>query len=53
MSASLLGGAPKESACEVFGRGAGVAGLLGGAMGLPPEWTDKGGQADADAQAMK
>jgi Protein of unknown function (DUF3313) len=41
---SLLGGAPKQAACEAFGRGAGVAGLVGGAIGLPPEWTDKGAQ---------
>jgi Protein of unknown function (DUF3313) len=45
---SLLGGAPKESACEAFGRGPGVAGLVGGAIGLPPEWTDKGALGDAN-----
>src|ERR1700704_4617558 len=39
---SRLGGAPKESACEAFGRGPGVPGLMGGALGLPPELTDKG-----------
>jgi hypothetical protein len=39
---SALGGAPKESACEAFGRGPGVSGLMGGALGLPPELTDKG-----------
>jgi Protein of unknown function (DUF3313) len=44
---SLLGGAPKESACEAFGRGPGVAGLVGGMIGLPPEWTDTGPQVDA------
>jgi Protein of unknown function (DUF3313) len=44
---SLLGGAPKESACEAFGRGPGVAGLVGSMIGLPPEWTDTGPQADA------
>ena len=43
---SLLGGAPKESACEAFGRGPGVAGLVGSAIGLPPEWTDKGAQVE-------
>src|SRR5262249_27782233 len=43
---SLLGGAPKESACEAFGRGPGVAGLVGSAIGLPPEWTDKGAQME-------
>ena len=39
---SALGGAPKESACEAFGRGPGVPGLMGSALGLPPELTDKG-----------
>ncbi|MFG1462023.1 DUF3313 domain-containing protein [Xanthobacter sp. DSM 24535] len=39
---SLAGGAPKYSACEIFGREQGVAGLVSGAVGLPPEWTDKG-----------
>ncbi|OYY83196.1 MAG: DUF3313 domain-containing protein, partial [Rhizobiales bacterium 35-66-30] len=39
---SLAGGAPKYSACAVFGREQGVGGLLSGAVGLPPEWTDKG-----------
>ena len=43
---ALLGGAPKESACEAFGRAPGVPGLLGGAIGLPPEWTDQGAPAD-------
>jgi hypothetical protein len=50
---SMLGAAPKESACEAFGRGPGVAGLVGGALGLPPELADKGSQADAGAQATK
>lgn len=40
---SLLGGAPKESACEAFGR-VGVTNMLAGSIGLPPEWTDKGAQ---------
>jgi hypothetical protein len=44
---SLLGGAPKESVCEAFGRSPGVAGFVGSAMGLPPEWTDKGAQVEA------
>jgi len=43
---SMLGGAPKESACEVYGRAPGVPGLLGSAIGLPPEWTDRGAPAD-------
>ena len=50
---SLFGGAPKESACETFGRGPGVPGLLGSAIGAPPEWTDKGAQAEAEAPAMR
>jgi hypothetical protein len=43
---SMLGGAPKQKACEAFGRGAGLTGLVGGAIGLPPEWTDEGAPAD-------
>jgi hypothetical protein len=44
---SLLGGAPKESACEPYGRGPGVVRLMGSMIGLPPEWTDTGAQVDA------
>lgn len=44
--ASLLGGAPKEAACEAFGR-LGITDMLAGAIGLPPEWTDKGPQVGA------
>lgn len=39
---SLSGGAPKYAACDAFGRAPGVAGLISGAVGAPPEWTDKG-----------
>jgi hypothetical protein len=39
---ATLGAAPKEAACDAFGRGPGVVGLVGDAVGLPPEWTDKG-----------
>jgi hypothetical protein len=42
---SLSGGAPKYAACDAFGRAPGVAGLISGAVGTPPEWTDKGGAA--------
>jgi hypothetical protein len=47
---SLFGGAPKESACEAFGRNSGVASMLGGAIGLPPEWTDTGAQDGAQTK---
>lgn len=47
---SWAGGAPKYAACEAFGREQGVAGLVTGAVGLPPEWTDKGAAA-ASAEA--
>jgi hypothetical protein len=46
---SLLGGAPKESPCEAFGRSPGVPGLIGGAIGLPPDWTDKGAAQQVQA----
>jgi Protein of unknown function (DUF3313) len=42
-----LGGAPKQAACEVFGRAPGVAGLIGERIGLPPDWTDKGAAAQS------
>ncbi|WP_271545777.1 DUF3313 domain-containing protein [Bradyrhizobium sp. CCBAU 45321] len=38
----LLGGAPKQSACEAFGRAPGIAGFIGQGLGAPPSWTDKG-----------
>lgn len=45
------GGTPKYAACEAFGREQGVGGLFSSAVGLPPEWTDKGtGAATAEAQ---
>jgi Protein of unknown function (DUF3313) len=37
-----IGTAPKYAACEAFGRSPGVAGMIGEAVGLPPDWTDKG-----------
>lgn len=41
---SSLGGAPKNAACDAFGRSPGVAGFVGGSLlGMPPEWSDKGG----------
>lgn len=42
---SLFGGAPKEVACDAFGR-VGVTDMLAGSFGLSPEWTDTGAQAD-------
>lgn len=37
-----LGLPPSHSACAAYGRGPGVAGALGSAMGLPPDVTDRG-----------
>lgn len=48
---SWAGGTPKHAACEAFGREQGVTGLVSGAVGLPPEWTDKGA-ATAAAEAQ-
>jgi Protein of unknown function (DUF3313) len=39
---SLLGGAPKYTACEAFGKSPGLVGFAGESIGLPPDWTDKG-----------
>jgi hypothetical protein len=37
-----LGGKPKYTACEAFGRNPGLKEMVGGKIGLPPEWTDDG-----------
>jgi hypothetical protein len=47
---AALGGPPKEAACETFGRGPGVVGLVGDTLGLPPEWIDKGAPVNANRQ---
>ena len=38
---------------EAFGREQGVTGLVSGAVGLPPEWTDKGSGAPVVAEAAQ
>jgi hypothetical protein len=43
-----FGGAYKYPACENFGRSPGLVGMIGGGLGLPPSWTDKGAAAAAD-----
>lgn len=50
--ASTLGAPPKEAICDAFGRGPGVAGVIGDLVGLPPEWTDKGAPVGASASAL-
>lgn len=37
-----MGFAHKYAACEDYGRFPGLAGAVGGQLGLPPEWTDSG-----------
>lgn len=44
-----LGAKPKYAACEAFGRGPGVAGMIAARVGLPPEWSDKGAAAPTSA----
>lgn len=39
---SKMGLAPKHAACEIYGRAPGLVGMIGGKLGLPPEWTDAG-----------
>jgi hypothetical protein len=46
---SMFGGAPKQAICDAFGR-KGVTDMLAGKFGFPPGWTDKGAQADPQAQ---
>ncbi len=38
---SWFGGEPKYAACDAFGRAPGLAGVVAGKVGAPPEWTDK------------
>lgn len=38
---SFFGGKPKYLACDTFGRAPGIPGLVMGAVGAPPEWTDR------------
>jgi hypothetical protein len=42
---SSLGAKPKYAACEAFGRGPGVIGMISSRIGLPPEWSDDGAAA--------
>lgn len=44
---SQFGAAPKEAVCESFGR-VGVSDMLGRSLGLPPDWTDGGGNAASE-----
>lgn len=44
---STIGLAPKYVACERYGRYPGLVGMVGGQLGLPPEWTDKGAKQAA------
>ncbi|MBU6378538.1 MAG: DUF3313 family protein [Gammaproteobacteria bacterium] len=37
-----FGADPKHAACARFGKNPGIGGTIGGAIGLPPSWTDKG-----------
>lgn len=39
---SAMGLPPKHAACERYGLYPGLAGVIGGQLGLPPEWTDSG-----------
>lgn len=34
-------GKPTDPDCAVFGKGSGLGGIAGGALGLPPEWSEK------------
>ncbi|KQT50354.1 hypothetical protein ASG52_05890 [Methylobacterium sp. Leaf456] len=40
---TTLGEAPLDPDCAVYGRAPGIDGILGDMIGLPPDWTDKGG----------
>jgi hypothetical protein len=49
---SKFGGAPKEDACDAFGR-TGMTDMVAGKFGFPPEWTDDGARAEPPAQPAK
>ncbi|MCC7251659.1 DUF3313 domain-containing protein [Hyphomicrobium sp.] len=49
---SAIGFAPKHAACENYGRAPGIAGVVGGKLGLPPEWTDEGGKETTSTAAQ-
>lgn len=51
MLGSKMGFAPKYAACESYGRARGLVGMIGDKLGLPPEWTDKGANAESKPQA--
>jgi hypothetical protein len=38
---SFFGGKPKYEACDTFVRQPGISGMVAGAAGAPPEWTDR------------
>ncbi|MCM5553354.1 DUF3313 domain-containing protein [Pleomorphomonas sp. NRK KF1] len=40
-----LGGTPKYEACKTFGRAPGIPGAVARQLGLPPSWTDGGGDS--------
>ena len=44
---SAMGLPPKHAACERYGLYPGLAGVIGGQLGLPPEWTDAGAKQAA------
>ncbi len=42
-------GKPTDPDCAVFGKGSGLGGIAGGALGLPPEWSEKKNEAKSIA----
>lgn len=50
---SAMGLPPKQAVCEGYGRYPGVAGLIGGQLGLPPEWTDSGAKKHAATETAQ
>jgi hypothetical protein len=49
---SFFGGKPKYEACEVFVRAPGLPGLVDGAVGAPPEWTDPAGDSEKTSAGL-
>jgi Protein of unknown function (DUF3313) len=46
----FFGADPKHAACATFGGNPGLADAIGGTIGLPPSWTDRGGASAAGRQ---
>ena len=47
-----IGVKPNDANCAIYGRNPGIMGQIGGAVGAPPSWTDKGEAPATDMQSQ-